>query len=166
MLLDRPDPALEDLDPLVELLVGELEKRPGLPGLPVEVLAILGVTPIDVRVETLGEEPDVLSKVFDEHTRVTPDVRDLSSDIGPEAGEVLLERHLARTELGEVLLERHLARTELGNVLLEVRPDVPDLSLETGRGVGDLLAEGGLDVGDLVPEPLGGRGDQPLDLGE
>ena len=112
VLLDGPDPALEDLDPLLELLVGELEQRPGFPGLAVEVLAILGVTPIDVRVEALGQEPDVLSQVFDEHTSVI----DLLSEID----------------------------ADVGDLLLKARPR----------------------VGDLLPEPLGGRGDQPLNLSE
>ena len=116
MLLDRSDPMLEALDPLVELLVGELEERPRLAELPIKVLTVLGVAPVDVRLETLGEEPDVLAQVFDEHTGVI----DLLSKVGADAGDLLLK-----------------ARPRVGDLLSEVRPGGGDLLPEPLGGRGD-----------------------------
>ena len=75
-------PALQSLDPLPELIVGELQERSGLSKLLVHVLAIFGVTALDQRVKTLSHDLDVVPDAFDEHVGVARRLSNLRAQVG------------------------------------------------------------------------------------
>ena len=66
MLLDGADPLFESLDSFMELTVGELDERASFPELIIQMLPVLGMTPVEMHLVSFRHKLDLAPKIFNE----------------------------------------------------------------------------------------------------
>lgn len=79
MLLDGADPLFESLDSFMELTVRELDERASFPELIIQMLPILGMTPVEVHLVPFRHKLDLAPKFLDEDAVAPLDLTDVCS---------------------------------------------------------------------------------------
>lgn len=71
MLLDSVDPLLQTFDAFLNLAVGKLDERAGFAELLVQMCSIIGMAPVEMHLESFGNQLEFVSKSFGQNTGVT-----------------------------------------------------------------------------------------------
>ena len=71
MLLDSVDPLLQTFDAFLNLAVGKLDERAGFAELLVQMCSIVGMAPVEMHLESFGNQLEFVSKSFGPNTGVT-----------------------------------------------------------------------------------------------
>ena len=71
MLLDSVDPLLQTFDAFLNLAVGKLDERAGFAELLVQMCSIVGMAPVEMHLESFGNQLEFVSKSFGQNTGVT-----------------------------------------------------------------------------------------------
>jgi len=71
MLLDSVDPLLQTFDAFLNLAVGKLDERAGFAELLVQMCSIIGMAPVEMHLESFGNQLEFVSKSFGQNAGVT-----------------------------------------------------------------------------------------------
>lgn len=79
MLLDSVDPLLQTFDAFLNLAVGKLDERAGFAELLVQMCSIIGMAPVEMHLESFGNQLEFVSKSFGQNTGVTFEIGNFNS---------------------------------------------------------------------------------------
>ncbi len=166
-MFDTADTMIEILDPLMELRVGQFQKRAYLSKFSIHVVAVFGMPAVQMHLKSLGYRLNVTAKTFDQDSGVPLGLFSGGGDLLAEGsgcgGDLLAEGSGCGGELvPEGGGHSFLGFAQGGELLAE------------GSGCGgELVPEGGghsflrfAQGGELLAQTLGGRRHDPFNLGK